>query len=143
MARMYNLGYDWSFDMFAEDAKLYNATPMKGVYPRRDASEREKFMTWLKGCVRDFTIEWKKNHNSLYDRYEGWIGDAFARMLSDMCFSDYYKDTYNQRPHLDSWYYVHMLGLHQTGDVAMTFCSEPIEDAIDMAKRNRDYLMAV
>lgn len=135
---MFNMGLDWSFDLFAEDAELYKATPIKGVHPRSDASEREQFMTWFKGCVRDFTNEWMKSHKGLYDRYDGWIGDAFARQLSEMCFSDYYKDTYNQRPHLNDWYYIHLAGLPQSEDVCRMFCSRPIEDAVENARECRN-----
>lgn len=73
MARMINMAMDWTYDMFEEDAKLYNATPMKGVNCSSRASDREKFMTWFKNCVRDFKLEWNKEHDGLYDRYEGWI----------------------------------------------------------------------
>lgn len=143
MARMYNMANDWTYDLFAEDANLYKATPMKGVNCRRNASDREKFMTWFKNCVRDFTAEWNKDHKGLYDRYDGWVGDAFARELSDMCFSDYYKDTYGQRPHLDAWYYIHLTGLPQNSDVGRTFCADPVGRATDNAKEYREHLMAM
>lgn len=124
--------YDWSYDRFMEDAKLYRATPMKGVNCRRNASDREQFMTWFKNCARDFSQEWFKTHEHPYDKYDGYIGDAFMSEFSDMCFSDYYKDTYNQRPHLARWYYVQALDIYMptSEDVARKFCASPVNDAI-------------
>ena len=136
---------DWTFDWFVNDAETYKATPIKGVYCRRDAEPREQFMTWLKGAVRDFTEEWKKAHDGrLYDRYDGYIGDAFAKKLcNEFLFSDWYKDTYNQRPHLPTWYYVHVLGLPQGTDMFRTFCASPIEDAASAAREAREYIRAM
>ncbi len=131
---------DWTFDLFMEDAKLYSATPMKGVYCRKNASERERFMVWLKNAARDFAENWKKEHDGkLYDRYDGYIGDGFfAREFFEMGFSDYYKDIYGQRPHLDRWFYVQALGLDHSEDIIRTFCAYPVEDAIEEAKMNRE-----
>lgn len=132
---------DWTFDLFMEDCNLYNATPRRGVYPRRDASDREKFMTWFKGCARDFREEWSKTNKGDYDSYNLiYIGDAFIKELSDMCFSDYYKEVYGQRPHLDKWFYVKAIGLSTGSDVIRTFCARPFEDAIERAKEAREYL---
>ena len=130
---------DWTFDLFMEDAKLYSATPMRGVYCRKSASEREVFMVWLKNAARDFAENWKKEHDGkLYDRYDGYIGDGFERELCKMGFSDYYKDTYGQRPHLGRWFYIQALKLPHREDVIRTFCAYPVEDAIEEAKMNRE-----
>ena len=71
----------------------------------------------------------------------------FAResMFTDGWFSDYYKDTYGQRPHLAIWYYIHMLGLPMSEDTGRTFCASPIEDACANASwvRNQLETMAV
>ena len=132
---------DWTFDLFAEDAEKYQAKPMRGIHCSKNASDREKFMVWFKNCARDFKEAWLKSHDGcLYDRYDGWIGDAFAREFSDMCFSDFYKDTYYQRPHLPNWYYVQVTGLPTGEDVAYTFCSSPAEDAVYRAKVIRHML---
>ena len=135
MAFMINCATDWTFDMFMEDMAKYKATPRKGVHVRRDASERESFAVWFKNAARDFEAEWFKTHKYRFDGE--WIGDAFARELDGMCFSDFYKDTYGQRPHLARWFYVHALGFQQTGDVARTFCAEPVEDAVESARETR------
>lgn len=125
---------DWTFDLFMEDAKLYSATPMKGVYCRKNASERERFMVWLKNAARDFTENWKKEHDGkLYDRCDGYVGDGFARELCKMGFSDYYKDTYGQRPHLSGWFYIQALKL-PIGRMQSAY----FEDAIEEAKINRE-----
>lgn len=127
------LATDFTYDLFVEDAKKYTATAIKGVHCRRNADEREHFMVWLKNAARDFKETWMKSHKGLYDRHDGYIGDAFAQTLDDW-FSDFYKDTYGQRPHLDNWYYVHALGLPMQSDIARTFCADPVELACSMAK---------
>lgn len=131
---------DWTFDLFMEDSKLYKATAMKGVHCRSNASARESFMVWFKNQARDFKTEWEKTHKGLYDSYDGYIGDCFASELDDMCFSDFYKDTYNQRPHLPRWFYVQALGLPMQEDTARLFCASPVENAIEDAKAYRNQI---
>lgn len=128
---------DWTFDFFKEDSELYKATPRKGAYTRSNAPYREYFMVTLKGYVRDFVEKWNQEHEGRkYDRYDGWIGDAFARqpMFHNGWFSDFYKDAYNQRPHLSTWFYIHLLGLPMSEDTARTFCASPIQDAVNNAQ---------
>lgn len=137
MAIMFNCATDWTYDLFLEDCKEYTCTATKGVY-RHTGSDRGDFMVWLKNKVRDFKVEWSKTCEHDYDNYYGWIGDAFARKLDDMCFSDFYKDTYGQRPHLARWFYVHTLGLPMDEDIGRTFCAHPIEEAVESAKRVRE-----
>ena len=130
---------DWTFDYFMEDSKLYNATPMRGVHCASNASEREMFMVWFKNAARDFSAEWKNSHDGkLYDRYDGYIGDRFAAELDNLNFSDYYKETYGQRPHLDRWFYVQAVGFPHGDDVIRTFCAQPVDDAIRSAKICRE-----
>ena len=138
MITMINCASDFTYDFFVEDAKLYKAKPIKGVHCRNNASNREKFMTYLKDMARDFKQEWTKDKH-LYDRYYGWIGNAFERELSNSLFSDLYKDTYGQRPHLPYWYYITLLDLPHGEDVIRTFCETPIEDACRNAKEIRNY----
>lgn len=147
MATMINCAADWTFDLFMEDVALYKATPIKGVHCRKDASDREAFMVWLKNAVRDFRIEFENeygntcyNRNGSYIEHTHYIGDFFGRELRNYYFSDFYKDTYGQRPHLPIWFYVHALGLEMQDDVPMLFCSSPIEDAIESAKSYRKAL---
>ena len=130
---------DWSFDLFAEDMAKYKGFP-KGVHCSDICSDRQKFIVWFKGLARDFRTEWSKEHKGDYDKYDGYIGDAFARILADACFSDYYKEVYNQRPHLSRWYYIHLLGLPMSEDTGRLFCANPIEDVKDSAKEYREYL---
>lgn len=129
---------DWTYDLFMEDAKKYNATPQKGVYCPSNADYRQYFMTSFKNYARDFRKEWEKTHDGNYDKYEGWIGDAFARSFDDWCFSDFYKEAYNQRPHLPRWFYVRAVGFYHSEDTARTFCASPVEDAMRTAKYNRE-----
>ena len=71
---------DWTYDEFMEDAKLYHETPFKGVHVPTD-NYRRYFMVWFKNHARDFKVKWFETHEHLYDRYDGYIGDAFARTL--------------------------------------------------------------
>ena len=92
MAMMINCATDWTYDMFIEDSKKYNATPIKAVHCSRNASAEECFMTWFKNCARDFRIKWESKGRRDYDDRYGYIGDAFAKdIIAYDCFSDYYK----------------------------------------------------
>ena len=128
---------DWTFDMFMEDARAYHET-MRGVYYEDTRNYRRYFMVRFKNAARDFKEEWFKTHKYQYDSRDGWIGDAFGKTLTDW-FSDFYKDTYNQRPHLPLWFYVQATGLPSIEDTAWTFCATPIEDAEESAKEVRAY----
>lgn len=130
---------DYTFDLFMEDCNKYNATPQKGVYPSRNASDREKFMTWFKNQIRDFREVWRASHTGDYDRFDGWIGDYFLDWeFGNIGFSDYYKDTYGHRPHAEAWYYIHAVGLPMSEDISRTFCmGNPMERAIEQARNNR------
>ena len=141
MAIMMNCEQDWTYDMFLEDAKTYTALPLKGVHCRANASWRERFMRDLKTFARDFEEKWLEEHEGhRYDRYDGWIGDAFERALINWDFSDYYKDTYGQRPHLSMWYYVQAFGFQHGEDTSRTFCVNPVRDAIRDAQYVREVL---
>lgn len=124
---------DWTFDYFMEDARAYHATPRKGIYPDSRGDYRRYFMVTFKNWARDFKAKWLNTHQHLYDRHDGYVGDAFAHTLTD-CFSDFYKDAYGQRPHLPVWYYVQATGLPQSEDTARMFCANPVEDAEENAK---------
>lgn len=141
MAIMFSGRVDWSFDMFMEDVNRYEGR-RRGIHCSSKASDREQFMTWLKTEANEFKAKWLKDHNGrLYDRYDGWAGDRFAMNLCKGFFSDFYKDVYCQRPHLPIWYYVHSVNLPMSEDTARTFCAYPIEEAVDEAKRNREWLI--
>ena len=140
MAIMINCAIDWTYDKFVADCKKYNATPIKGVHPSRNASDEEFFIVWLKNLARDFRADFRaKNNGKDYDGSH-YVGDYFKQELRDAYFSDYYKDTYGQRPHLDMWYYIYVLGLPTGSDIIHTFCSHPIENASENAKRVRETL---
>lgn len=133
MAIVFNCAQDWTFDLFVADAAIYSAdsAPSSDDY-------RGDFMVYLKRFVRKFEEDWTSAHDGkLYADHE-YIGDAFGRELVDSCFSDCYKDAYGQRPHLPLWYYVHVLDLPQTEDAFRTFCADPIEDAMDLARGARE-----
>lgn len=131
-------GTDWTYDMFMEDAERFSAKPMRGVHCNSNASDREKFMTWLKDCARAFKAEWLSQHKSLYDSVDGWVGNAFANEMLDDIFSDFYKDTYGQRPHLSKWFYVYPIGLPHSEDTARLFCGT--NSAVEQAKIIREML---
>ncbi len=145
MAIMINCATDWTFDLFCADCEQYKATPIKGVHVSRNASDREKFIVWLKNIVRDFRADFRAENdgkdialNHSYSAGLVYVGDFFERELWESGFSDYYKDVYGQRPHLNSWYYIHVLGLPMEMDIAWTFCAHPIENAIENAQRERN-----
>ena len=123
MAMMINCATDWTYDLFCNDLK-------------NDAND---FVRWLKKRAAEFSERWIAAHDGKkYDPIDGYVGDAFADEIMSDCFSDWYKDEYNQRPHLDRWFYVHPLGLPMSKDVTMTFCmGDRIEDAKDAAKHER------
>ena len=130
MAIMYNCGRDWTYDLYAEDVKIYGT---------EDVESGENyvgyFISTIKSRAAKFLEEWKANHGGkLYDH--GYVDDAFAESVSDY-FSDFYKDAYNQRPHLPMWFYIHPLGLPMQEDTARMFCANPIEDAIEGARDAR------
>ena len=140
MAVMINCATDYTYDLFVEDMEKYTATPIRGVHCRRNAGDRERFARTMKNMVRDYKEEWAAHSDKVYDKMYGWIGDGFIFFFFFSCFSDLYKDTYNQRPHLDMWFYVTALGLPTGQDVFRTFCSSPVEDAIEAARRNREHV---
>lgn len=116
---------DWTYDIFYDDLQ----SGKKG--------SANEFTEWLLKSAHKFEVNWKQYHRGSYDRTEGYIGDAFAETLQDF-FSDFYKDTYGQRPHLPRWYYVYPLGLPMAEDVMRTFCSTPIQDAYKSARIARN-----
>lgn len=140
MAHMISMAQDWTYDLFMQDAELYKATPRKGVYCRSNASDREQFMTWFKGVARDFKATWDITHDGhAYDRWSGYMGDAFIdEHICTLGFSDYYKDTYGQRPHLPWWFYLQAVEFPSEEDTARTFCADPVRDRIEDAKENRE-----
>lgn len=123
-----------SFDLFCADAARYNAL-MCGVYDN-GKDLRRQFMRQLKQKVEEFSTYWYMTHNSTYEGYGRYIGDAFAETFP-LWFSDHYKIAYGERPHLPMWYYVHVLGLDHSEDVARMFCAWPIEEACQLARDTR------
>ena len=121
---------DWTFDLYLEDLKKYG---MEDVNARDNYNAY--FVSYIKREANKFLEQWKKEHDGkLYDH--GYVGDAFAKTFRDW-FSDFYKDTYNQRPHLPNWFYIHPLGLPMQEDTARLFCANPLEEAAEEAKRTR------
>lgn len=133
MAIMFNCAMDWTYDIFMEDSARFDAGE------KFEDSFRESFIKWLKDDAKAFEQNWKAQHDGhLYDRYDGYVGTAYAARLSDSWFSDYYKDAYGQRPHLPKWFYIQAVKLPHEEDTARTFCASPVENAIDKAKRCRE-----
>lgn len=130
MAIMIDFTQDWTYDLYLEDTKVYGA---------EDKSNGEDYNAYFIGYVKRaadrFLAKWKEQHDGkLYDRE--WVGDAFAKSIREW-FSDFYKDTYRQRPHLPMWFYVHPLGLPMQEDTIRGFCAHPIEDAATEARHTR------
>ena len=131
MAMMMNCGLDWTYDMYLDDVKKYS------IEDKNSHNYNAYFTAVLKESVEKYVSDWKATHNGhLYDLYDGYVGDGFVRDNADW-FSDFYKETYGQRPHLNMWFYVHPLNMPHGDDTARLFCATPIEDAVEAAKNAR------
>ena len=145
MAIMINCATDWTFDKFFADCKEYDALPIKGVH-RPKASAEEAFVASVKLYIKEF-IEANR------ERFSTPIGTLDKRPLKEalsyfldreLYFSDWYKDTYNQRPHLDVDLYLWALGFEEAVDtlpwVGLSFrkMDDIAEDYADSAKRTRE-----
>ena len=131
MAIVINCAQDWTYDLYVQDIKTYGA---------EDKSNGEDynayFIGYLKRAAARFLAKWKEQHDGkLYDLE--YVGDAFARSIREW-FSDLYKDTYRQRPHLPIWFYVHPLGLPMQEDTARLFCAKPVDLAVQDARAARE-----
>lgn len=133
MAIMINCGRDWTYDLYLQDVKVY------GMEDKSNGEDYNAyFVAYLKRAAARFLEEWKKQHDGkLYDH--GYVGDAFANKIREW-FSDFYKDTYRQRPHLPMWFYVHPLGLPMSEDTARLFCANPVDEAATEANHARQSL---
>lgn len=133
MAIMINCAQDWTYDLYIQDVKAY------GMEDKSNGQNYNAyFVSYLKRAADRFLNEWKKQHDGkFYDH--GYVGDAFASRIREW-FSDFYKDTYNQRPHLPMWFYVHPLGLPMQEDAARMFCAKPVESAARDALAVRENL---
>ena len=91
MATMIMCGNDWSFDKFAEAMDSVEALPMaRGVRPSANLSDEQRFCVYVKTAIKfaDFS---DYRHTD----------ETIKEVLYDLNFSDWYKDTFNQRPHFD------------------------------------------
>lgn len=123
---------DWTYDLYIADVASYT------VNDKGSENYTAYFIATIKEFVEKFKTRWLEEHNG--KQFDGqWMGDAFAEGMLDW-FSDFYKEAYNQRPHLPMWYYIHPLGLPMTEDSFRTFCADPIRDASQMATRVRSSL---
>lgn len=129
MAIMINCAHDWSFDLFVADCNSYKALPIKGVYCRQGASDNEVFISTLKRICNDwirdntecFTVRGINSSNCEYSYVEYCdMADALWSFLcNEVYISDWYKDIYNQRPHLDKDLYLWALGYHDLVDTLL------------------------
>ena len=129
---------DWSYDKFFEVCQTTKALPIKGVHPSSKASEEEKFIAWLK---LDFRL-WKEQTEREYDCRYTTLEEMFNIYARESCFSDMYKDVFNQRPHLEAEFYLYAMGYKDVG--GLRFCQPPfthdVEEAIWSAKEYRKYM---
>ena len=117
MAIMFNCATDWSFDLALADARKATALPMAhGVY-RSVESEGEALFTYLKTSARKFAEEFKsRNDGHTYSPVEGYVGDAWINSGALDLVSDWYKDSYNQRPHFEKRVFAMLCGLSTSVD---------------------------
>jgi len=120
MAIMFNCATDWTLDIAWADADSVKALPLRrGVRCPKNYTDGQKFMTWLKTSAKFFEEDFRaRNNGHAHSNCEGWVGDAWLQSISD-CLSDYYKDTYNQRPHFLKQYFAMMCGLPTSADVSI------------------------
>lgn len=133
MATMINCANDWSFDIFADAMDSVDALPMAhGVRPSANLSDEQRFCVYVKTAMKfaDFSDY----------RY---IDETIKEVLCDMNFSDWYKDTFNQRPHFD-WCLVGALcGIYGTSYNIWHFShKDPVEERREYARESREALEA-
>ena len=138
MAIMINCATDWTLDLAWNDADSVSALPLRrGVRSAKNLTEDQKFMQWLKTSAKFFAEDWEAEHDGhQYDRYDGWVGDAWLNYISD-CLSDWYKDTYNQRPHFRWEFFAMMCGLPTNADTVIRW-DRYDEFCRDRARENRE-----
>ena len=110
MATMISFATDWTFDRFMADCQTFKGLPIRGVHCRKGASAEEVFVANIKLICR----EWLEKNS---ERYYNTADALWYYLLNEVYFSDWYKDTYNQRPHLDGDLYLWALGF---GDLVNT-----------------------
>lgn len=129
---------DWSFDRFVEVCKTTKALPIKGVHPSRNATTEEYFVACLKADFRDYKERLERD----FDMSRASLEDVFERFSREYNFSDWYKDAFNQRPHLEASFYLYAMGYENVG--GLRFCmppfSEDVAEAVWSAKEYRKYL---
>ena len=130
MAIIYNCAQDWTYDQYVQDVETYDVSDSDNIL------YNAYFVAMIKKSAKNFLNRWIAEHSGkLYDGT--WVGDEFAINFMNW-FSDFYKDTYGQRPHLPIWYYIHPLGLPMKEDSIRSFCARPIEDACNAARTCRE-----
>lgn len=131
MATMINCATDWSFDRFAEAMDSVEALPMRhGVRPSRNLSDEQIFCVYVKTAIKfaDF--------DAYYD-----VEDAIKEALYEMNFSDWYKDTFNQRPHFGVYLVGALCGVYGAEwRCALWTWKDPIETYKGMAREVREYM---
>lgn len=131
MAIMINCAMDWSFDRFADAMESVNALPMAhGVRPSANLSDEQRFCVYVKTALKfaDFSDY----------RY---IDETIKEVLHEMNFSDWYKDTFNQRPHFD-WCLVGALcDIYGTSYNIWHFShKDPVKERKEYARETRERL---
>ena len=130
---------DWSFDRFVEACGV-KAQPIKGVYAPSSYTDAQKFVYYLKHDFAAYLAD-------IYARYDfnprlDGLEHVFERFCNEWDFSDYYKDVFNQRPHLPSEFYLYALGYT---DVRVHVWDKRIqpdfEEAVWSAGAYRDYML--
>lgn len=141
MATMICGAIDWTLDIAWADADSVKAHPLRrGVHSSANMSDGRKFMQWLKTDAKFFAEDWRAEHDGHdYDRWDGYVGDAWLRHISMGGLSDYYKDTYGQRPHFDYEFFAMMCGLPTQGETTIRW-DRYDEHCREQAKRVREML---
>lgn len=155
MAVMISCASDWSFDLFVADCNNYKALPIKGVYCRQGASANEVFIATLKLICNEFIADNIKRFTYVNERngythvdYEEMGKWLWSYLCHEVNISDWYKDVYNQRPHLDKDLYLWALGYHNMVNTllwrGMSFraMDDIINDYVRSAIKVREYTLS-
>ena len=136
MAHMICCATDWTLDLFMADMEKARPLPLKrGVHLPSSASCEECFCTWLKTSAKFFLEEWLEEYGCKYAHCT-YVGDAWLDSISD-CLSDWYKDTYNQRPHFHKEYFAMACGLPTNADTLIRW-NNSFQRDMESAKRFRE-----
>lgn len=129
------MAMDFTFDMFVETLGTCKALPLAhGVYRNFGDDCASEFCTWLLTEAKEFKTHWSALYGDKRYADRLYIGNAFMNYIDWSFFSDYYKDAFNQRPHLDRDLYVSALGFETNHDTIRAWSNMGVDYYSNRAK---------